>query len=358
VEDGDAELITRSSIEPGAFAGVYDRHAEPLFRFLVRRVGRDTADELLGDVFRVAFERRETFDPSVSTNARPWLYGIATNLLARHRRAEARRLRATARFRVTTTADVSFTEGIDASVDAANLWPQVVDAIANLPDGERDALLLYAWEELSYDEIASALEVPVGTVRSRLNRARGRLRDISRELDPARGETQNDPWRLADERKRLMTLIDGKDNTPLERSVPAMYPRIAYRDEVAALEWLTRVFGFVERREARREPTEEWGMLAWLEFGDGVVMIGRVEHEIHQIYSPSELGHTTAMINVRVDGIDEHYERAQREGATIAREIEDAFFGIRRYEALDLEGHRWHFDEPLTAVEARQARRM
>ena len=87
MEEVDAEVIARSRTEPGAFAAVYDRHAEPLFRYLIRRVGRDTADELLGDVFRLAFERREVFDPSVNTNARPWLYGIATNLLARHRRA-------------------------------------------------------------------------------------------------------------------------------------------------------------------------------------------------------------------------------------------------------------------------------
>jgi RNA polymerase sigma factor (sigma-70 family) len=61
---------------------------------------------------------------------------------------------------------------------AADLWPQIAGAVARLPEGERDALLLYVWEDLGYDEIARALEVPVGTVRSRLNRARQTLREL------------------------------------------------------------------------------------------------------------------------------------------------------------------------------------
>jgi len=65
------------------------------------------------------------------------------------------------------------------AADASARWNRVADAIAKLPDAERQALLLFAWEELSYDEIADALGVPVGTVRSRLNRARARLADVS-----------------------------------------------------------------------------------------------------------------------------------------------------------------------------------
>ena len=64
------------------------------------------------------------------------------------------------------------------AIDAGNLWPKVADAIEALPDEERDALVLFVWEELGYEEIAAALGVPVGTVRSRLNRARGRLREL------------------------------------------------------------------------------------------------------------------------------------------------------------------------------------
>ena len=172
----DADVIARSLTEPSAFAALFDRHAGVVFRFLVRRVGRDTADELLGETFRIAFERRPTYDLNRPA-ARPWLYGIANNLLARHRRTEARRLRATALLAISrATVD---TDAVEAAVDASQLWPNVIDAIAALPDGERDALMLHAWEDLSYEEIAAALDIPVGTVRSRLNRARRRLRELT-----------------------------------------------------------------------------------------------------------------------------------------------------------------------------------
>jgi RNA polymerase sigma-70 factor (ECF subfamily) len=186
VEPSDADVIAASLQDPRRFATVFDRHAATLFRFLVRRVGRDTADELLGDTFRIAFERRATFDVSRS-NARPWLYGIASNLVAKHRRTEGRRLRAMARVSPATIVDPA--DQVATAVDADQLWPCVADHLADLPAGERDALLLYAWEDLSYDEIATALDVPVGTVRSRLNRARTRLR----ELVPARGQQGVEP---------------------------------------------------------------------------------------------------------------------------------------------------------------------
>ena len=152
----------------------------------MRRIGPDEADSLLGEVFRIAFEKRSTYDLD-RENARPWLYGIATNLVAKHRRSEARRIRASARLIAqrrpeAEVADVA-EERIAAAIDAADLWPRVADAVTELPEGERDALLLFVWEDLGYDEIATALGVPVGTVRSRLNRARMRLR----ELDDATG---------------------------------------------------------------------------------------------------------------------------------------------------------------------------
>jgi len=138
---------------------------------------------------------------------------------------------------------------------------------------------------------------------------------------------------------------------------PAMYPRLAYRDEVAALEHLTRVFQFVERRESRMgDPKDVEGTLAWLEFGDGVIMIGRATdaaRTVHHLHSPQP-GHATVMINVAVQDIDAHYAHAVAEGATITMPIEDAFYGFRRYEADDIEGHHWHFHESLADIHARQ----
>ena len=177
VDETDAAVIRESQLQPARFGVVFDRHATVLFRYLVRRVGVDDADALLGEVFRIAFEKRATYDCD-RPDARPWLYGIATNLLARHRRSEARRMHATARLLSAQPPADDPAERIAAALDAHELWPKVADAVGRLPEGERDALLLYVWEELSYEEIASALAVPIGTVRSRLNRARLSLREL------------------------------------------------------------------------------------------------------------------------------------------------------------------------------------
>jgi len=174
----DAEVIGRSLGEPEAFGLIYDRHAATLLRFLGRRAGAKVAEGLLGELFRIAFERRKTFDASRTsrTSALPWLYGIGSNLLLKHRRSEARRLRASARM----AADLTAADGraSAAALDARVLFPRVADAIETLPDDERAALLLFAWEELSYQSVAEALDLPIGTVRSRLNRARAHLREL------------------------------------------------------------------------------------------------------------------------------------------------------------------------------------
>jgi RNA polymerase sigma-70 factor (ECF subfamily) len=137
-------------------------------------VGAQAAEGLLGDLFRIAFERRKTFD-AARASALPWLYGIGSNLLLKHRRAEARRLRASARMAAAHAADRRTSA---AAFDARVLFPRVADAIDSLPDSEREALLLFAWEELPYESVAEALDLPIGTVRSRLNRARARLREL------------------------------------------------------------------------------------------------------------------------------------------------------------------------------------
>jgi RNA polymerase sigma factor (sigma-70 family) len=175
--ESDADVIAASLVAPPAFGALFDRHATVLFRYLVRRVGRDDAEGLLGEAFRIAFEKRSTYD-CARPNARPWLYGIATNLIARHRRSEARRMRATARALARADVPADPAEQVAAAIDAGSLWAKVADAIEALPDEERDALVLFVWEELGYEEIAAALGVPVGTVRSRLNRARRRLREL------------------------------------------------------------------------------------------------------------------------------------------------------------------------------------
>jgi RNA polymerase sigma factor (sigma-70 family) len=341
-ERTDADAIEESTHDPAAFGVVFDRHGTTMHRYLVRRVGANDADGLLGELFRIAFERRTTYDTE-RTNARPWLYGIATNLVARHRRSEARRFRAEARLHARPTEHVTDEQRIVDAVAAVVLLPDVVHAIAALPDGERDALLLHAWEDLGYDEIARALEIPVGTVRSRLNRARRRLR----ELPAVSGEHLTHPDVFTRQKESLMSNIAGSTPHPevlAHRS--RMYPRLAYRDVGAALEFLTRAFGFTERREARIEEDGK-PSLVWLEFGAGLVMLSTPNFDVHQIASPHDVGGTTAMINVEVDDVDTHHARAVAEGAVITTGPDDMYYGARRYEATDLEGHRWHFESPL-----------
>jgi RNA polymerase sigma-70 factor (ECF subfamily) len=178
-DSSDAEVIGRSLSEPETFGLIYDRHAATLLRFLGRRAGAKIAEGLVGELFRIAFERRKAFDPSRET-ALPWLYGIGSRLLLKHRRSEARRLRASARL----AADSQPTDRRmgAAALDARVSISRVADAIDSLPDEEREPLLLFAWEELSYQHMAEALELPIGTVRSRLNRARAHLREL---LEPS-----------------------------------------------------------------------------------------------------------------------------------------------------------------------------
>ena len=177
-DEPDAAVIAASLAVPARFGAIFDRHATVLHRYLVRRLGPDEGESLVGEVFRVAFEKRHTYDLT-RPSARPWLYGIATNMVAKHRRREARRLRATARLAGRRLAPDDLADRVSGALDATDLWHRVADAVTALPKPERDALLLHVWERLAYEDIAAAQGVPVGTVRSRLHRARRRLRELA-----------------------------------------------------------------------------------------------------------------------------------------------------------------------------------
>ena len=183
MEESDSAVIADSLETPAAFGVIFDRYGSTLLRFLARRVEPAEAEDLLGEVFRIAFERRSTFERD-RNSARPWLYGIAANVVAKHYRSEARRLRAMARVSTDRLLDDDDpAERAVAAADAGARWARVMDAIGTLPEAERQVLLLFAWEELTYDEIALALGVPVGTVRSRLSRGRARLAALTQGRD-------------------------------------------------------------------------------------------------------------------------------------------------------------------------------
>jgi len=176
----DGEILADSIDNAASFAAIFDRHFDAIYGYLQRRIGPDLAEELASQTFLVAFNQRARYDLSFS-NARPWLFGIASNLLRRQRREERRQLRAYARTGIDPLGDAL--EGTEARLDAANMGRELAAALASLAGEELDVLLLYAWAELSYAEIAQALGTPIGTVRSRLSRARRRVREL---LEPER----------------------------------------------------------------------------------------------------------------------------------------------------------------------------
>ncbi|MEO5851184.1 MAG: RNA polymerase sigma factor [Nocardioides sp.] len=173
----DSDVIARSRDDPSAFGILFDRHAASIHRYVARRTSSTVADDVMAETFLVAFERRETFR-SGYTDAAPWLFGIATNLLRRHHRQEVRALRALARIGQQQTEPLGSSDSTDtdARLDARSALRDVGDALRRMPQVQRDTVLLHAWADLTYDQIATAMDVPIGTVRSRLNRARKILR--------------------------------------------------------------------------------------------------------------------------------------------------------------------------------------
>lgn len=182
----DAAAILASRDEPGSFVAVFDRHYTAIHTYLRRRLGEDLADDLASETFLRAFEARRRYDSS-RPDARPWLYGIATNLVRRHRRDELRQLLAYSRMGIDPTADPDQLDAVEGRIDAHRARLKIALALFSLRPVEREVLLLFAWAELSYQEISVACDLPVGTVRSRLFRARARLRELLSPIGQYRG---------------------------------------------------------------------------------------------------------------------------------------------------------------------------
>jgi uncharacterized glyoxalase superfamily protein PhnB len=174
-----------------------------------------------------------------------------------------------------------------------------------------------------------------------------------RRLRPDRVEPDDAPAPTVFVRmkEQLMSQISTYEPEASIGATPDVYPRLAYVDQIAAIEHLERVFQLREIREARMENGDH--ILAWLRIGTGVVMLGPPNEEIHRIVSPRAAGTTTVQMMVYVDDVDAHYAHAVEQGADITMELNDAFYGERRYEATDPEGHRWHFAERFADIAGR-----
>lgn len=147
-------------------------HFGSIYRFAACRIGRDAALDVAAETFAQALRSADRLDPA--RDARPWLFGIASNLIRHHRRAEERRMRAYAA--AEQQSDAPGTNGRPVESDDL-LRAHLVAGLVQLDVRDRETLLLFAWADLSYEEIAAALEIPLGTVRSRIHRARRALRE-------------------------------------------------------------------------------------------------------------------------------------------------------------------------------------
>ena len=174
----DVDIADGFRRNPERFTDVHDRYFRDIYRYVAGRLDVQVAEDIAAETFCLAFGQRDRFDPQRGS-LRGWLFGIATNLVAQHRRKEARRYRALAR----TGADPavgSHEDRVVTEVTAGRMRPQLAKALTALSPGERDVVLLVALAELTYDEVADALGISSGTVGSRLSRARKKLHNAIR----------------------------------------------------------------------------------------------------------------------------------------------------------------------------------
>lgn len=170
----DAEVLAASITDPEQFGALFDRHYASIHHFIARRLGTEQADDLAAETFARAFNARSSFDPSRG-EPRPWIYGIASNIIKMHARSDERRLRAYARVPTEIAEDFSDLATDRASAEALGL--ALTNVVMELSPDDREVLLLHVWADLSLSEVAFALGTPEGTVRSRLSRSRKRLQE-------------------------------------------------------------------------------------------------------------------------------------------------------------------------------------
>lgn len=185
-ERTDAEIIEASLSDPTEFEEIFRRHHSAIYQYAIRRVGVVAAGDLAADVFVRALSIRHRYDLS-KPDCRPWLYGIAANLagdrLRRLRRGIQALFEAPSRHR-----EVDRTADSDDRLVAADLADEINAALGELSDDDRTTFLLFALEGLSYSEIGEILDIPAGTVGSRISRVRTRIielvPDLAQRIDP------------------------------------------------------------------------------------------------------------------------------------------------------------------------------
>ena len=182
----DRQLLRK--VDPAAFGTLFERHGRAVYNYCFRRTGDwAAAEDLTSVVFLEAWRKRKSLRLHGDTLL-PWLYGVATNVLRNRGRALKRHRAALDRLTVEHQAD--FADDVVERLDDTRQMRQMLATFRQLPKRDQDVLALCVWSELSYEEAAVALDLPVGTVRSRLSRARSRLRDEV-EISPQRRAVPN-----------------------------------------------------------------------------------------------------------------------------------------------------------------------
>jgi RNA polymerase sigma-70 factor (ECF subfamily) len=194
-EPTDPELLDRVRAgESAAFGQLFERHARAVYNFCFRATGDwSLAEDATSVVFMDAWRRRRDVVLADGGTLLPWLLGVARNVL-RNRGRSFRRHRAALDRLPVPPAEPDFADDVAGRLDDERAIRTVLAVVGHLPRADRDVLELCVWSGLSYEQAAVALGVPVGTVRSRLSRARAKLRGLGMEPDrvsgQARGERQ------------------------------------------------------------------------------------------------------------------------------------------------------------------------
>jgi RNA polymerase sigma-70 factor (ECF subfamily) len=172
--DGDAE----------AFGHLFERHSGPIYNYCFRRTADwALAEDLTSATFLLAW-RALPREPLQAASALPLLYGIATNALRNQRRSLKRGREAFGRLALPRLEEPDFAEEAGTRLDDQAAMRELLGLFTRLPRREQDVLALCEWSGLSYEDTALALDIPIGTVRSRLARGRRRLRELAAASGP------------------------------------------------------------------------------------------------------------------------------------------------------------------------------
>ncbi|MBP2586062.1 RNA polymerase sigma-70 factor (ECF subfamily) [Streptomyces sp. PvR006] len=197
--------------DPSAFAELFDSYARSVYNHAFRLTGDwSVAEDVMAATFLEAWRLRRKVDPD-GGSLRPWLLGVATNVSRNHCRGNRRYRAAADAYAAAGQAEASVPDHaseVAGRIDDRRRIAATLRALGTLRRTEREVLVLCLWEGLAYTEVARALRVPVGTVRSRLSRARARLRtgaeeELARERDelaPERREPASRPRQTTGDR--------------------------------------------------------------------------------------------------------------------------------------------------------------